>query len=138
MAKVSVTVRGWISKANDDLIGAKSLWETGHPRVLLLVGFHCQQSAEKALKGFLLYHGQKVLKLHSIEELSKEVLLVAPEMQSLLAQAAELTPFAVQFRYPDAAAKGIERVDIERALILARAVFDDVCNRIPFEAGFEF
>lgn len=137
MAKVSATVRGWISKANDDLIGASSLWETGHPRVLLLVGFHCQQSVEKSLKGFLLYHGKKVLKLHSIEELSKEILLVAPEMQSLLAQAAELTPFAVQFRYPDVAAKGVGKSEIERALKLARSVFDEVCSRIPFEAGFE-
>lgn len=137
MAKVSATVRGWISKANDDFIGAQSLWETGHPRVLLLVGFHCQQSVEKSLKGFLLYHGKKVLKLHSIEELSKEVLLIAPEIQSLLAQAAELTPFAVQFRYPDAAAKEVGKPDVERALKLARAVLDEICRRIPFEAGFE-
>lgn len=140
MAKVSSTVKGWYSKANDDLIGARSLWSTSNPRVWLLVGFHCQQAAEKAMKGFLLFNGKRIQKGprgHSIEELSQDVVGLAPELTDLLRQAAELTPYAVQFRYPDAASATIVADDIKRALALAEKVVDEMCSRIPFEGAWD-
>ena len=40
----------WLAKAAEDLASARVLIDAGHPGTAL---FHCQQSAEKCLKGFL-------------------------------------------------------------------------------------
>lgn len=130
MAKISTTVKEWFSKANDDLIGARSLWATNNKRVWLLVGFLCQQACEKALKGFLLFNGKKVQKIHSIDELSKDVLILAPDLKDLLAEATMLTPYAVRFRYPSAEAQGVDEEDIRKALNLAEKVVSECARRI--------
>jgi hypothetical protein len=47
--------RGWLIKANRDLLSARQLAE-GELPLLDTAAYHCQQAAEKAIKGFLLYH----------------------------------------------------------------------------------
>ena len=50
-------VFGWLTKARHDLASARLLGSGSSP-VLDTAIYHCQQAAEKALKGFLLYHGE--------------------------------------------------------------------------------
>ena len=45
-------IRAWLIKAARDLEAARRLIETEEP-LLDIVVYHCQQSMEKALKGFL-------------------------------------------------------------------------------------
>jgi HEPN domain-containing protein len=55
-AKIQETL-AWLQKAYQDLQSAK--WLLSSPDSLFnAVGFHCQQAAEKSLKGFLTWHDE--------------------------------------------------------------------------------
>ncbi len=58
-------------------------------------------------------------------------------VSSTVKSSSELTPYAIQFRYPDAAAGSILAEDIERALTLAEKVVDEMCSRIPFDGAWD-
>ena len=64
-----------------------------------IVGFHAQQTIEKALKAVLVYRKIVYRKTHDIAELLdllKDNGMVIPEK---IEQAVALTPFAVEYRY---------------------------------------
>jgi HEPN domain-containing protein len=74
---------------------------TGEEEALLDTGmYHCQQAAEKALKGYLTAHGVVFSKIH----LLSPILSLCTDIDSSfveLSDAAELlTPLATEFRYP--------------------------------------
>jgi HEPN domain-containing protein len=59
---------GWIAKAKSDLhLAEKGVKEDD--LTLDTAIFHTQQCAEKALKGFLAYHEQPLLKTHDLTKL---------------------------------------------------------------------
>jgi len=47
--------RAWLAKAQEDLQAARRLLKPPR-RLSNAASFHCQQAAEKALKGFLAWH----------------------------------------------------------------------------------
>ena len=53
--------------------------------------FHCQQAAEKALKGFLTFHQRPFGKTHDLRELGKTCLIVEPTLAPLIERAVPLT-----------------------------------------------
>ena len=63
-------IQAWFDKAEKDLLSARheSSFEDA---VLETVCFHCQQSAEKYIKGYLIYLGIAFPKTHEIGELLK-------------------------------------------------------------------
>lgn len=57
-------VHSWLIKAHQDLDAAK--WLLASPDALYgIVGFHCQQAAEKSLKAYLTWQEQEFEKTHS-------------------------------------------------------------------------
>ncbi len=97
-AKAELT-RSWLVKAKRDLLSAQELAGAEVP-LLDTAAYHCQQAAEKALKGYLLFHDVRFEKTHDIEVL---ILQAAEEDSSLgvcIEAARILTPLAVEFRYP--------------------------------------
>ncbi len=64
-------VRGWLKKADRDIISAKKLFESEIYDYSL---FHSQQAIEKYLKAFLTYHNKPFSKTHDITLLLKNVL----------------------------------------------------------------
>jgi HEPN domain-containing protein len=46
--------------------------------------FHCQQAAEKALKGFLAWHDQPFPKTHDLGKLGKQAVEVDPTLEPLI------------------------------------------------------
>jgi hypothetical protein len=60
--------RAWFSKAFNDLRAAEALVATSPP-LFDEAAFHCQQAAEKALKGFLTWNGRTFRKTHNLEEI---------------------------------------------------------------------
>jgi len=92
-------VRQWLYKAKRDLMSADRL-ASGESPLRDTAAYHCQQAAEKALKGALLYFGQAIPKTHDLRLL---VRLLEDEVGRLdLYESAELlTPFATLYRYPD-------------------------------------
>ncbi len=66
-AKEELT-RSWLVKAKRDLLSAYELASADTP-LLDTAAYHCQQAAEKAIKGFLLFHDVRFEKTHDIEVL---------------------------------------------------------------------
>lgn len=57
-------VRGWLTKA--DLASARVL-AANAPPLLDTAIYHCQQAAEKAVKGYLVFCDQEFERVHDIE-----------------------------------------------------------------------
>ena len=62
--------------------------------------FHCQQAAEKAVKGFLVLHDKEFPKTHDIRMLVQLAKSVNFEFGRYEDAADLLTPYATEFRYP--------------------------------------
>jgi HEPN domain-containing protein len=89
----------WVRKAEDDLVGARSL-ERGKPSLNDLVCFHCQQSAEKYLKALLQEYGSIPPRTHNLVDLLTLLLVSDPSLSILRRALNSLSRYAVEFRYP--------------------------------------
>jgi HEPN domain-containing protein len=56
--------------------------------------FHCQQAAEKALKGFLTWHSCTFRKTHNLEEIGEQCLTIDPSLRELVDQTVPLSEYA--------------------------------------------
>jgi HEPN domain-containing protein len=87
-------------KAQHDLATARKLAEGPDPLLDTAI-YHCQQAAEKAIKGFLAFHDQAVVKTHDVRFLANHALLLEPGFEEWLEAAECVTPYATAYRYPD-------------------------------------
>lgn len=87
----------WLGKAKRDLDGAVVMRRV---RYYDLSAFHCQQAAEKAVKGFLVYHDVMFRKSHDVREHIEAAARIEPSFALLAVKATYLNPFAVLSRYP--------------------------------------
>jgi HEPN domain-containing protein len=90
-------VKQWITKAEEDLIVVNQLMKMEYPPKGA-VGFHCQQSAEKFLKAFLLFHDVDIPKTHNIEYLLELARKYNSGFESI--DPGNLTDYGVEVRYP--------------------------------------
>lgn len=93
-------VNQWIKIAERDLITAKQGLEADEV-VTDTVCFHCQQTAEKYLKAFLVKKQIEFSKTHNIMSLLNLCSIVDKSFRDELAEADNLTDYAVEIRYPD-------------------------------------
>jgi HEPN domain-containing protein len=97
------------------------------------VVYHCQQSAEKALKAYLASQNVAFRKTHDLGVLLELCSLSESGFQSLQEVADILTPYATEFRYPGDALEP-ERRDAEEALEMALLVLNFVTQLLPQKA----
>ena len=87
----------WLRIAQEDLKVAKiSLPE----ELFSPVTYHCQQAAEKSLKGYLAYKKQPIIKTHELGKLLEICLKFDKDFEKIYEAARFLNPFATKFRYP--------------------------------------
>ncbi len=129
-------VQAWFEKANEDIFAAKWLSDSKNPKSFVPTAFHCQQVVEKALKGFLTYHGKKFEKTHDIREILGFVVGIDASLEAVLKPTVELTPYAVAFRYPDALKRELTLEDVERFIVLTEKAYKEISSRIPFDSLF--
>ena len=99
MDEVRIIALEWMAKAKRDLKAAQRMIDCADP--LLDTGaYHCQQAAEKALKGWLTFRSVSVTKTHDLVHLVRECQKLDAGFQELFEMADFLSPFAVDFRYP--------------------------------------
>ncbi len=123
-------VQEWLTRAQEDLEAARRLLEGDRP-LPAPAGFHCQQAAEKALKGFLEFREVKPPKTHALGRLV-DLAEQADAEFSAMRQFEWLSQLAVDPRYPssqlrtgsDLAQQGYDAAD---------AVFKFVLERLPQE-----
>ena len=89
----------WIQKAEEDFNGARIL-ARNRPPPRDLICFHCQQSAEKYLKGLLQELGLSVPRIHNLDDLLTLLLPHDPSLGKLARSLGSLSRYAVDIRYP--------------------------------------
>jgi len=123
--------REWLTKAALDLRAAEFEF-TAQPPLTADIVFHCQQLAEKSLKGFLTWHDQPFRKTHNLVELGQQCVGIDTTLEDILRRAARLTEYAWRFRYPGQPEEP-SVPEAREALALARQVNDAILNRLPRE-----
>jgi HEPN domain-containing protein len=90
----------WIKFSDTDLIAAKHLYDTLQPQPLEIICYHCQQSAEKVLKAFLIYSKIKPDKTHDLVFLRSECEKIDSSFSEIINECADLNDYSSQPRYP--------------------------------------
>ena len=94
-------VEKWMQKAEEDFKTVQILLESDD-YAPAIVCFHCQQTAEKYLKAFLVFSDIQFPKIHDLLELLDNFILPANHVfQEIREEAIILTDYAVGIRYPD-------------------------------------
>ena len=91
--------------------------------------FHSQQCAEKSEKALLALHNVPFRKTHDLRELGNQCAILEPSLTALLSEAANLTDYAIVFRYLDAPREP-DVSEAEAALAMARMLYDEVRLRV--------
>lgn len=127
--ETAAEARAWFQKSANDLRGA-DIDLAAVPPLIEDALFHCQQAAEKAMKGYLTAHERVFRKTHDLDELARACEAIDPSLNSTLAEARDLTVFAWEFRYPgDSHVPSLEEAG--RMLALARSAYDLLLSRLP-------
>ena len=124
-------VQGWLIKAQHDLATAKKLATDPDPYLDTAI-YHCQQAAEKAVKGFLVFQDQRVVKTHDVRYLVTLAIPAHGDFSELLDLAEYLTPFATAYRYPDENLEP-EREEFDQAVAAAEEILTSVLSALPEE-----
>lgn len=120
-------VEQWMHRGHEDLGAATVLLRGGFVDASL---FHCEQAAEDALKAFLALHGQRLPKTHDLSELGPLCSAMDTSLEELLANASDLSVYAVRFRYPGAPYQP-DAAEAGEALELAASVVEEIERRLP-------
>ena len=127
-------LRSWLTKAASDLRSARILGATEEAPLDTAI-YHCQQTAEKDVKSFLVSKEISPEKTHDIRKLTLEAAVHEPRFNELLDLATALSPYAWEFRYPDDLAETYPtREEFDEALQHAQAIYDFVLHLLPAEA----
>ena len=114
-------VIGWLGYAEDDLRLAKNTLKTmGEKCPYRLVAYHAQQSAEKCLKSFLVFHNIDFPYTHDIGRLL-ELCAKKANWTKDIQDAEELTLYAITARYPGESEE-VTAEDANRAIAIAEKV----------------
>ncbi len=92
-------VERWLDKAERDR-EAVALCLAAGPALRGIAAFHCQQAAEKLLKGFLVLAGKRSRKTHSLAQLGAMAQANFPDIADLVTGAQDWTEWATADRYP--------------------------------------
>ena len=109
----------WFDYGDADLESAEHLL-TMHRVRLEIICYHCQQSAEKYLKGYLLYKGVFPPKIHDLDRLCDLCKGYDEEFDAIYGECARLSDYGVQPRYPNEML--IEEHHMQKALEYARKI----------------
>jgi len=93
-------VMGWFHFADTDLALAEHACLM-HPRPLEIICYHCQQAAEKYLKGYLVHKGIRPPKTHELDLLCNMCLEFDSRFDEIFDKCEMLSDYGVQPRYPN-------------------------------------
>ncbi|MCC5638431.1 HEPN domain-containing protein [Nostoc sp. CHAB 5844] len=126
-----ILVQFWLKKAQRDLNAAQKLAQE-LPDIAI---YHCQQGAEKALKGFLVFHDNDPGDTHNINTLVKLASKFKPEFALLLKEAGYLSQYNQTYRYPMEVTEDFIPTlgELKKAYKLAMEVYQNVVDSMPDE-----
>ena len=96
--------------------------------------YHCQQAAEKAVKGFLAHHDHRLERSHDIERLVTLASSYESGFANWTEAAITLTPYATAYRYPgETTTLEPSRAEFDEALVAAAGFVSYVLSLLPDE-----
>lgn len=123
-------VLGWLGVARADMQVARVCLEMV-PAQTAIAAYHCQQAAEKLLKGFLVLAGVDFRKTHDLGALGASVAAAFPTAQALVAPMHAWTDWGIAYRYPDAARPEPSGAELAAALAHIAVAADALAAEIP-------
>jgi HEPN domain-containing protein len=124
-------VRNWLIKARRDLAAARKLALSPNPYLNVAV-YHCQQAAEKTVKGFLVFHDQPFEKTHDVEVLVSLAQRYDARFSTWIEAAVRRTPYSTEFRYPSGLLEPALD-EFEQALEAADGLYAFTLSLLPFK-----
>jgi HEPN domain-containing protein len=97
--------------------------------------YHCQQSAEKALKAFLIWHDKPFRKTHNLDELAKQRAEIDGSLEPGLRELAILTAYGWMYRYPGSSEIEPDIADADDAYRLAADAMRMITARLPADVA---
>ena len=82
------------------------------------LGFHAQQSIEKALKAICALRGLEMRRTHDLAALGQAILDQGAELPLSIDELRTLNPFAVEYRYDDEIVSRVTRDELRNHLYL--------------------
>ena len=124
-------VRNWLKKARRDLLSARRLARGKDPYFDTAI-YHCQQTAEKAVKGWLVYHDQSFEKIHDLRLLVTLASEIEPKFTEWYEVAEQVSPYATAYRYPGEVLEPTED-EFNQALTASSKFYDFICSFLPID-----
>lgn len=115
-----IDAKEWLSYAENDLGVAEHLFKTYYPKPLSIIGFHCQQAAEKAVKALIVLYGSQggIPKKHDVFLLLNQIKNMVDIDAKFYDYADILAPYGIAVRYPNELT--LEEYHAEKAIRMAR------------------
>lgn len=118
----------WLKQAEEDLKWAKS---SVGSKIFYGACFAAQQSVEKNLKAFLIFHKKPLRKTHDVLTLLEDCIDIDKGFESLKLLVGVVAPYYVETRYPDL----IEQADFDskeaaKACDAAREIIEFVKSKL--------
>jgi HEPN domain-containing protein len=108
---------------------AKLAYANTYPKRREMACFHCQQAAEKALKGYLQYKDQAPPHIHDLTLLCQRCMQLDSSFETLTEAALVLTPYGVASRCP--AESSIDEPMTQTAIKAAQSIYDFALAKVP-------
>jgi len=89
----------WFDIADKDLASARFLQKM-RPIPHEIICYHCQQAAEKYLKGFLVLQGDQIMKTHDLTLLNETCSNFDKDFKTVADDCLMLTDYGINVRYP--------------------------------------
>jgi HEPN domain-containing protein len=109
----SLYPQDWFRIGEKDLKRAEHLLTIDDPEG---AGYHLQQSVEKYLKGFLLYKGWKLKRIHDLEVLLNDALKYEKTLEKYRNLLQKVTGYYVIDRYPLASAPTLTSEEVRESI----------------------
>lgn len=122
-------IQAWLLKAAHNLETAKVV-ASQLPDYDDTIAFHCQQSIEKSLKGYLVFLDIEFKPVHDLGYLLNLIGTKDDSLDQYFDRVDRVSRFAVQIRYPDQIIK-LSREQILETLELADLIFGMIQKKIP-------
>jgi HEPN domain-containing protein len=129
MAKQTNTPEDWRILAERDMTVADHLANNMVPVPTEIIAFHCQQAAEKYLKGALVILGEEPPYIHDLDDLCS----IAEKHRSSFVSIASLCTIITQFSSQPRYDRGVDLSEADMRLVLAHAktIRDFLQKEIP-------
>ena len=129
MGRQTNTLKDWQILAERDLAVADYLANHMVPVPTEIIAFHCQQAAEKYLKGALVILGEEPPYIHDLDDLCSIAEKHRPSFKNIASLCTVITQFSSQPRYD----RGVDLSEDDMRLVLThtKSIKDFLQKEIP-------